>query len=74
MLLRDFHKDVAIHNYAAELKVKETPSYIVILQAKLCREIHRMCAEDNQLKLLRKDVKRLGTFSLKNERYGTREK
>jgi hypothetical protein len=67
-LLRDFHKYTAIHNYAAELKVKETPSYIVILQAKLCHEIHRMCAEDNQLKLLRKDVKRLGTFSLKQLR------
>jgi hypothetical protein len=73
-LLRDFHKYVAIHNYAVELKVQDMPSYIVILQAKLCRELHRMCAEDNQLKLLRKDVKRLGTFALKQLRDMEQEK
>ena len=72
--LRDFHKYLAIHNYAAELKVQDTPSYIVILQAKLCRELHRMCAADNQLKFLRKDVKRLGTFALKQLRDMEQEK
>lgn len=41
---------------------------------KACRELHRMCAEDNQLKLLRKDVKRLGTFALKQLRDMEQEK
>jgi uncharacterized membrane protein YkoI len=67
-LRKDFHKHAPIHKYAAELKVMETPSYIIILQAKLCREVHRMCAEDNQLKLCKSNVKSLGKFCLKQVR------
>jgi type II secretory pathway component PulJ len=67
-LRKDFHKHVPIHKYAAELKVKETPSYIIILQAKLCREVHRMCAEETQLTLCKSTVKSLGKFCLKQVR------
>lgn len=64
-LRKDFHKRLAVHKYAAELTVQDTPNYIVILQAKLCREIHRMCVEDSQLKLLRKADADFAKFAYK---------
>jgi hypothetical protein len=71
---KDFYKHVPIHMYAAELKVQEVPSYIIILQAKLCREVHRMCAEDNQLTFCKNTVRSLGKFCLKQVREMEQEK
>jgi len=65
MLRKDFHKHAAVHQYAAELKDENVPSYIVVLQAKLCREVHHMCVDEAQLKLSKRIAGKLAKFANK---------
>ena len=65
MLRKDFHKHAVVHRYAAELKDENVPSYIVVLQAKLCREVHHMCVDEAQLKLAKRLAAEMATFANK---------
>ena len=65
MLRKDFHKHAVVHRYAAELKDENVPSYIVVLQAKLCREVHNMCVDEAQLKLAKRIASKLAKFGNK---------
>lgn len=65
MLRKDFHKHATVYRYAAELKDENVPSYIVVLQAKLCREVHHMCVDEAQLKLTKKIAAKMAKFANK---------
>lgn len=65
MLRKDFHKHAVVHRYAADLKNENVPSYIVVLQAKLCREVHNMCVDEAQLKLAKRLNRKLVKFANK---------
>ena len=45
-------KDFPVHVYASELKDGGMPSYILVLQAQVCRAVHLMCVDTTQLHLL----------------------
>lgn len=62
LLRKDFHKHNVVHRYAAELKDENIPSYIMVLQAKLCQEVHHMCIDEAQLKLAKRIAGKLVNF------------
>jgi hypothetical protein len=45
-------KECPVHQYASLLKNEMTPSNIIILQAQVCRQVHYMCVDVAQLRLL----------------------
>lgn len=45
-------KECPLHRYASLLKNEMTPNYIIILQAQVCRQVHNMCVDVTQLRLL----------------------
>ena len=52
--LAEMNEDVALHQYAKVLKSNKMPSYILVLQAKVLRNLHHFCIADAQLKLVQK--------------------
>ena len=45
-------KECPVHQYASLLKNEMTPNYIIILQAQVCKQVHNMCVDVAQLRLL----------------------
>lgn len=52
--LAEMNEDVALHQYAKVLKNNKMPTYILVLQAKVLRNLHHFCIADAQLKLVQK--------------------
>mmetsp|Transcript_11322 Transcript_11322/g.17513 ORF Transcript_11322/g.17513 Transcript_11322/m.17513 type:complete len:355 (-) Transcript_11322:24-1088(-) len=49
----EFDEESSLYPYAASLQdPTNTPNYILVLQAKLCRAVHRMCLMEQHLKML----------------------
>ena len=59
---------VPIHRYASELKGKNTPSHIILLQAQVCREIHHYCGGTAQFQLLEEATKELKLLADEQQR------
>ena len=64
----ELKEDMALHQYAKVLKDTKTPSYILILQAKVLRNLHHFCIMDCQLKLAEQQTEHL-IAAMKEEKF-----
>lgn len=64
----EFHRDFSIRQYTPSIKHNKLPSYIVILQAKVLRNVHHLCVVDSQYKMMQSQAEKLTAHIKKSAR------